>query len=276
MTLRSQTRSATPNRPPPERGAITSALVQDRIGQFSQEIESALGRQILPRIGDRLAAPEQREIAHLTALAAAGDQQSLTHAVNQKRRRGESSEQICLSTLTAVARRLGAWWEEDRCGFVEVTLGMVVLHQLLRDLSPGLRRGSVGHHGRCALMSPVPGEQHGFGIAMVAEFFRAAGWQVAEDGGRSLRSLTRRVSRDWFGVVALSCGVAERLDELPGIVQAVRAHSFNPRVAIMVGGQALAGDRRAAAACGADATAADAADALRQAELLVGLMAAEP
>lgn len=276
MTLRSQTRSAMVNRPSPGRGAFTSALVQRRIGQFSHHIETALGQEILPRMGDRRLAPDQAEIERLTALAAAGDQQSLTQAVNQKRRFGESSEQVCLSTLTEVARRLGAWWEEDRCGFVEVTLGMVMLHQLLRDLAPELRRGPINHHGRTALMLPMPGEQHSFGISMVAEFFRAAGWQVAQDGGRSLRGLTRRVGQEWFGVVALSCGVSERLGALPATIEAIRAHSFNPDVAIMIGGQAVAGDRHAAAACGADATANDAADALRRAELLVGLMAAQP
>jgi methanogenic corrinoid protein MtbC1 len=276
MTLRSQTRSALVSRPVPGRGAFAPGLVQRRIGQFSHHIETALGQQILPRLGDRRFAPDQAEIERLTALAAAGDRQSLSQAVNQKRRSGESSEQVCLSTLTEVARRLGAWWEEDRCGFVEVTLGMVVLHQLLRDLAPELRRGVIGHHARSALMLPMPGEQHSFGISMVAEFFRAAGWQVAQDGARSLRGLTRRVSQDWFGVVALSCGVVERLDALPAMVAAIRAHSFNPYVAIMVGGQAVAGDPRAAAACGADATATDAAEALRQAELLVSLMAAQP
>jgi methanogenic corrinoid protein MtbC1 len=276
MTLRSQTRSAMVNRPLPGRGAFASALVHRRLGQLTHHIESALGQEILPRLGDRRLAPDQAEIERLTAFAAAGDQQSLSQAVNQKRRLGESSEQLCLSTLTEVARRLGAWWEEDRCGFVEVTLGMVALHQLLRDLSPGLRRGAIGHHARIALMLPMPGEQHSFGISMVAEFFRAAGWQVAQDGGRSLRGLTRRVSQEWFGVVALSCGVSERLAALPATIEAIRAHSFNPEVAIMVGGQAIAGDRRAAAACGADATALDAAEALRHAELLVGLMAVQP
>jgi len=276
MTPRSQIRSAMPNRPAPGRGAVTSSLVQRRIGQFSDHFETALGQLILPRLGDRRFAPDHAELERLTALAAEGDQQSLSHAVNQKRRLGESSEQICLSTLTEVARRLGAWWEEDRCGFVEVTLGMLALHQLLRDLAPELRRGPINHHGRTALMLPMPGEQHSFGISMIAEFFRAAGWQVAQDGGRSLRGLTRRVGQEWFGGVALSCGVADRLGELPGMVEAIRAHSFNPDVAIMVGGQAIAGDRRAAARCGADATAADAADALRHAELLIGLMAAQP
>lgn len=276
MTLRSQTRSEMVNRPLPGRGTHAKSLVHRRIGQFSQHIETALGQEILPRLDERRLAPDQVDIERLTALAAAGDQQSLSEAVNQKRRSGESSEQLCLFLLTEVARRLGAWWEEDRCGFVEVTLGMLTLHQSLRDLAPQLRRGAIGHHARTALMLPMPGEQHSFGIAMIAEFFRAAGWQVSKEGGRSLRGLTRRVSQEWFGVVALSCGVAERLDDLPAIVEAIRAHSFNPDVAIMVGGQAVAGDRRAAAACGADATAADAAGALRHAELLVSLMAANP
>jgi methanogenic corrinoid protein MtbC1 len=276
MTLRSQTSPAAASRPPLRRAQPVSALVQRRIGQFHHHLATAFDQPLpFPPTGSRLA-PERAELERLTGFAAEGDAESLTAAVNQMRRLGRSNQQICLTVLTAVARRLGEWWEEDRCGFVEVTLGMLLLHQMLRELGPGLRRGRLDHPARTALMLPLPGEQHGFGIAMVAEFFRAAGWHVSEDGGRGLRGLARRVGEEWFGVVALSCGVRERLAALPAAVATVRAHSLNPNVAIMVGGAALAGDPALAASCGADATAADAAEALHRAERLVGLMALLP
>lgn len=272
MPLRSQTSPAIAPRPHHRRGTAASALVQRRIGQFSQHLRSALGPDMLsPRPSLRLPA-DQAEIERLTASAVAGDREFLSATVNQKRRLGESDQHICLVLLTAIAQRLGEWWEEDRCGFVEVTLGMLLLHQTLRELAPGLRRGRIGHPGRSALMVPMPGEQHCFGIGMVAEFFRAAGWQVCQDGGRGLHGLTRRVGAEWFGVVALSYGVEERLSELPAAIEAIRAHSFNPDAAVMVGGAALAGNPALASACGAAATAADAAEALHRAEQLVGLM----
>lgn len=276
MTLRSQTSPAAASRPPLRRAPSASALVQRRIGTFHHHVATVFERPFLLRPAESRLTPDRAELERLTAFAAGGDQQSLTAAVNKMRRLGQSNQQICLLVLTAVARRLGEWWQEDRCGFVEVTLGMLLLHQMLRELGPGLRRGRMDHPARVALMLPMPGEQHGFGIAMVAEFFRAAGWQVSEDGGRGLRGLARRVGEEWFGVVALSCGVRERLGELPAAVATIRAHSCNPDVAIMVGGAALAGNPAIAASCGADATAADAAEALHRAEQLVGLMAPQP
>ncbi|MCX8132511.1 MAG: cobalamin B12-binding domain-containing protein [Roseococcus sp.] len=276
MTLPSRSSSGTVLRPALRHLPRDSAFVQRRIGQFQQHLAAAFDRCAPPRSAEPRLALDRAELERLTSFAAAGDHLSLSAAVNQKRRLGQSHQQICLVVLTAVARRLGEWWDEDRCGFVEVTLGMLVLHQLLRELGPGLRRGRIDHPGRIALMLPLPGDQHSFGIAMVAEFFRAAGWQVSQDGGRGLRGLLRRVGEKWFGLVALSCSVKARLAELPQTIAAIRAHALNPHIAIMVGGPALAGNPALAASCGADATATDAAEALQRAERLVALMPLEP
>jgi len=111
---------------------------------------------------------------------------------------------------------------------------------------------------------------------MVAEFFRAGGWHVAQDGGMTMRALMQRVSREWFGVVALSCGVADRLPAVPGLIEAIRAKSFNRDVAIMVGGAAFCDDAARSVLAGADATATNAAEALARAEGLVSLLGASP
>ena len=56
----------------------------------------------------------------------------------------------------------------------------------------------------------------------------------------------------------------------------MRARSFNPGVAVMVGGAALQGNDAATLVPEADVTARDAAEALRRAEALVGGMAVHP
>lgn len=258
------------------RGSPAAALLERRIHRLTSHIEGALGRDILPRLSEGRLAPDQSETERLARLSIAGNAEALLAAVKSRRQLGESPEQLCLVTLTTIARQLGRWWEEDRCGFVEVTLGMLALQTVLRDLAPALASGPVGSQRRTALMLPMPGEQHSFGISMVAEFFRAGGWHVAQASGASERDLKRRISREWFGVVALSCGVSDRLPALPALIASIRAHSFNPDVAVMVGGAAFLDDAANAAAAGADATARDATEALRRAEGLVSLMAAHP
>lgn len=274
--LHTQAKPAAANRSASYRSRSSSALIERRINRLTRHIESALSREILPRVVESRQVPDNSEVTHLARLAIAGDTEALLTAVRSRKQLGDSAEHLCLTTLTFVARELGEWWEQDRCGFVEVTLGMLALQNVLRDLAPSLTPGPVGAQRRSALMLPMPGEQHSFGISMVAEFFRAGGWHVVQDGGTTDRALIQRVSREWFGVVALSCGVADRLPALPGLIEALRAKSFNPDIAIMVGGAAFRDDAARSVLAGADATAADATEALFRAEGLVRLLDASP
>ena len=244
-----------------------------RLGAISQQIALALGQDVVPLLHDLRQPIEVAEIERLTGAAARGDAEPLAIAIRRKRATGQTSEQLCLTLLTLIARRLGEWWEEDRCTFVEVTLGMIVLHQQLRELAPGLvTSGTVGG-ARSALMMSAIGSQHSMGIAMVAEFFRAAGWVVSDETIPNEAALVQRVSEQWFGLVAISVGSAASVPSLAGHIAAIRAHSRNPEIAVMLGGPALLANPEIAAASGADATAPDAAEALRRAEALVALMA---
>lgn len=274
--LQTQVRVSPANRTAHHRGSAAGALLERRISRLTSHMEGALGREILPRLSEARIVPDQVETERLARLAIAGNTDALLAFVNARRQLGESAEQLCLVTLTTVARHLGEWWEQDRSGFVEVTLGMLALQTVLRELAPTLASGPVGSQRRTALMLPIPGEHHSFGIAMVAEFFRAGGWHVTQTSGATLRDVKRRVSAEWFGVVALSCGVSDSLPSLPGLIDAIRTSSCNPDVAVMVGGAAFHDDAARAAAAGADATASDAAEALRRAEGLVSLMAPHP
>lgn len=277
MTLRTEAVSVVAPRPAMRRAKPGAAAVERRMGHVTRQIERALGHHVLPRILAPRPDLDPAGLDALASLAIAGDTAALAASVRQLQQSARlDAQQVCLELLTPLARHLGLWWEEDRCGFVEVTLGLLALQEVLRALAPGLGSTAPMEARRSALMIPLPGEQHSFGIAMVGEFFRAAGWQVCQDGAATLAELGRRVAREWFGIVALSCGGTERLADLPRAIAVVRAHSFNPDVAVMVGGAALQGNDAADLAAGADATARDAAEALRRAEALVGRMALQP
>lgn len=276
MMLQNPLGLALANRSRNHRAGVAAVLVERRIRQLSSRIEATLRHNILPRMSENRLAPDQTDIDRLCSLAIGGDAALLLAAVTGERRQEASAESVCLDVLTPIARRLGEWWEEDRCSFVEVTLGMLALQEVLRGLAPQLSQGPASAFRRSALMLPVPGEQHSFGIAMLSEFFRSAGWHVPQDTGLTTRALLRRVSGEWFGLVAISCAVHERLPALPGLIEAVREQSLNPDIAIMVGGAAFQDPAATKVAAVADATAKDAAEALLQAEKLIGLMADHP
>lgn len=255
---------------------LAQAIFRRRLGAISRQIELAVGQNVIPLLTDLRQSMDVAEVERLTASLTRGESQALIRTIDQRRAEGQSSEQLCLTLLTLLARRLGEWWEQDRCTFVEVTLGMIVLHEQLRALAPGMSPASKVGGGRSALMMTTIGSQHSLGIAMVAEFFRAAGWAIADDGVDSADSLIARVSQQWFGLVAISVGSSEAVSGLAAQVAAIRKHSRNPEVAVMLGGPALLAEPGLANAAGADATAADAAEALRRAEALVALMTEAP
>lgn len=255
---------------------LANSLFGRRLGVISRQIELAVGQKVIPLLTDLRQPMDVAEVERLTASLTRGESQALVRTIDQRRLEGQSSEQLCLTLLTLLARRLGEWWEQDRCTFVEVTLGMIILHEQLRALAPGLAPATKIGGGRSALMMTTIGSQHSMGIAMVAEFFRAGGWAIVDDGVDSMDSLIARVSQQWLGLVAISVGSTDALPGLAAEITAIRKHSRNPEVAVMLGGPALLAEPGLAHAAGADATAADAAEALRRAEALVALMTGAP
>lgn len=264
----------------PGNGAMENPFARSifgrRLGVFSRQIELAVGQNVIPLLSELRQPVDVAEIERLTASLTRGEREVLARTIEQRRTEGQSSEQLCLTLLTLLARRLGEWWEQDRCTFVEVTLGMIVLHEQLRGLAPGLAPTAKLGAGRSALMMTTIGSQHSMGIAMVSEFFRAGGWAIVDDAMDSEETLLARVAQQWFGLVAISVGSSDAIGTLAPQIAAIRRHSRNPDVAVMLGGPALLAEPGLAAAAGADATAFDAAEALRRAEALVALMTEAP
>lgn len=176
-------------------------------------------------------------------------------------------EAVCLCLLAPAARELGLLWEEDECDFMQVTVGLCRLHHLLRELSPGFHFESVEPKtARNILLAPLPGDQHTFGITLVAQFLRKAGWQVWSEFAGSTEELLEVVRTHWFAAVGLSVGSETRVDELARVIRAIRQASLNRSVGIMTGGPLLVARPELAVLMGADATALDGPMAVRCAE----------
>lgn len=190
--------------------------------------------------------------------------------VKSMRQTGTTSEAIYLDLLAPAARRMGEMWDEDVCHFADVTAALMWLHRLMRELEPTfLARRGAERAGHRALLVPLPGEQHGFGLAMVISFFRQGGWDVSSGSNAGGDGLADLVRREWFGVIGFSVARLDRMELLASEIRAVRRASRNPRIGVMVGGPAFSAQPGLAALVGADATAADGKQAVAQAETLL-------
>lgn len=162
--------------------------------------------------------------------------------------------------LAAAARRLGDLWLEDSCSFCDVTLGV---HRLSR--SHAAREAATLleiDRTRCAptiLLSAAPGDQHGFGITLVASALARHGWLVTADVPPVGDALLAAVRREHFDFVGLSIGHERAMERTPGLIGALRRASRNRQVAIALGGPMLNGRAAIARGLGADLHADDAA-----------------
>lgn len=186
---------------------------------------------------------------------------------------GASVESVFLDLLAPTARQLGTQWEADATDFVQVTLGVSRLQRIMRRLGEGfVGEGGRGNGGESVLLTIIPGEQHSFGLSMVAEFFRRAGWNLCTGPFSSHQELTSLVHDRWFDVIGFSVSSDRRLTELKKDIHDIRRDSRNPHVGIMLGGPMMATHPELVAAMGADMMASDAVTAPQLARGLIKQM----
>lgn len=184
--------------------------------------------------------------------------------------KGMSAEALITDVLSETARHLGVLWEQDRCTFVEVTVGLSRLQQLLRIYGPAFEVSPAPEFERGRLLlAVVPGEQHTFGLAVVEEFFRRAGWHVQSEFLPSKPILLEHVRTEWFDLVGLSASGEVAAAGVASVVKAVRATALNKNIQIMLGGNLFVPDPALAVALGADFGARDAAEAVSRVDWML-------
>lgn len=265
---------------PPDLFSRAALSREERAACLARTLE----HEIIPRLveahrddGERSASNDglsgsiaQAEVERFTESLVRGDERALAATVDALRERGLSVEQMLIDLLAPAARHLGHMWCEDLCYFTDVTIGLGRLQRMMRELSPAFGT-EVAHppNGRRALLVRAPGEQHSFGLSMVAEFFRRAGWEVVSAGEGEDTDPVTAVRREWFDVVGFSAGSEARLDWLPACIAAVRRASCHREVAVLVGGPVFTLRPHLARQVGADATTSDGSAAPGLAESLL-------
>ena len=214
------------------------------------------------------------EAAHFADLVLHQEAYALIERIERYLVLGVSIESILLDLLAPAARTLGLQWEDDRCDFVDVTMGLWRLQEIVHELAarmPGI--GPVPGHERRALFATMPGDQHSFGMVMVEEFFRRHGWRTASLPAGSRDDLIALVRRQPFDLVGLTVSYDGILDRVAAVIDEIRRASRRPGVTVMVGGRVFVERPELAALCGADGTAPDARQAVGRAEILLEMRA---
>ena len=244
-----------------------------RLSKLAQALESDVIPRLVGAHGKQPRAVvhlQPREIEGFVALLRNGTDAELAAAVAAAHRRGLAVETIFLELFAPSARLLGELWVADRCDFSTVTICLGRLQRLLREWSPAFGT-DVEHpaNGRRILLAQHSDEQHSFGLSMVAEFFRRAGWEVLGGVGGAVPDPSAQVSREWFDAVGFSIGSETRIDWLKERIAQVRKVTRNRSVVVLVGGPLFVLQPAWAQSVGADASGHDGGQAPKLAEDLL-------
>ena len=244
-----------------------------------RSMRGVLEDQIIPRLlvahrdGAVNARPSGRLDEHVAPFAsacAAGDRAAADRLVARLRAEGHTADSVMVDLVGPAALLLGREWEDDRRSFVDVTLGLVLMHEIIHTMGYEFRDGPKrAGQVRRVMLASAPGSQHVLGLSIVSEFFRKAGWQVVLEVSPSIAELCHAVKNEWFDLVGLSVALDSQLAALPALVGKLKAASHNPAMPVLLGGPVFTLSAQQAERFGAQAICVDAREATDIAASLV-------
>ena len=183
---------------------------------------------------------------------------------------GVVAEAVYLELMAPAARRLGLYWQEDRCSFTDVTIGLGRLQTLLYRLSARHKGQSDPSQWTPKGLFVTPaGGQHSFGIRMVEDLFRRAGWKTLCEPNISIRELADLVENEAFDMIGIGLSIEGQIDATRAMISEVRLSSCNRQIKIMVGGSLICEQLDLVNRLGADLSAIDAREAVTIAQNII-------
>lgn len=246
---------------PEQRGVLKTVIENDVIPRLLLTNEgetpeaSTLAQELAARLAER--------VGEFSELVVKQDDKAAMAYVETLLGQGVPIESLFEDLLAPVARRLGELWTEDINDFFDVTTGIGRLQHIVRTFGRDFcDEGHVPLSSRCALLMPLPGEQHTFGISLLRENLLREGWRVWCGQCTDMNEVVQLVKIQSFDMVGLSGSDVHDPGALAHDLKRIRASSVNKAVKILVGGYAFNTQPDLVAAIGADGTAADARQAV--------------
>lgn len=231
---------------------IIPRLVQAHRQGSAHEVASATPR------------PRRDDILALARRCAAGDRAGAARIIEELRSQGLEQDVVLVDLIGPAARYLGEQWEDDRASFSDVTVGLVLMHELIHWMGYEYHDGPQEAGAvRRVMLASAPGSQHVLGLSIVSEFFRKAGWQVVLEVSPSSAELCRAVKNEWFDLVGVSVALDAQLPGLPELVKKLKTASRNPATPVLLGGPVFGLREHRAESFGAQAICLDARESVR-------------
>lgn len=168
---------------------------------------------------------------------------------------GQPVRAIYTEILGPALVEVGRLWQQARITVAHEHLATATTKAIMARLAPLV--GKLPSIGRRIVLACSPGELHGVGLRMVADFLEGDGWEVLELGADTpTADLLSIVASERPDSVGLSTALSLHLSDAAAAIAQLKA--LDPAPFVLVGGAAYGGDAALATRVGADAYGADA------------------
>lgn len=215
----------------PELFARTASLFTLKRTTFAPKAVETLASDVLSRLAGGLRQSDPFDVPPISDESISAfcdalilmDSSASSQFIEERRAEGVTRMGVTLGYVCAAAKRLGEGWEADEFSFIDVTIGTGHLYAIMRALRAERRlKPLLFDAQRCALFATVPGEDHGIGITVAADYFREKGWEIDLQTATQHDALLAHVERTQPGIIGLSLSTEERLDTLVRLVVGMR------------------------------------------------------
>lgn len=209
-------------------------------------------------------------VEQFAKLSIVGEVDDLEDHIVKMTREGIVIETVYLQLMAPAARKLGEYWEQDVCSFTDVTIGLGRLQTLLYRLSARQKGLSEPDALDTKGLFVTPhGAQHSFGIRMVEDLFRRAGWKTLCEPNILSQDLVALLQSEHFDLIGIGISIEGQLELVQEMISNVRNSSRNRGIKIMIGGNLIILKPELAAILGADLSAIDAREAVTIAQNII-------
>jgi methanogenic corrinoid protein MtbC1 len=198
------------------------------------------------------------------------DRHAAEREIEQALAAGHALEAIYVDVLAASQHEVGALWQRAEISVAQEHYCTAVSQSIMAGLNT--RLFGPPRAGPSLLAACVEGNQHEFGLRMLADVFEMRGWNTVYLGASlPCEQLVEAAAAAAPDVVALSASMELQLPGLERLVQALRANASTRRTPILVGGHAFDHDSELWRRTGADGHARDALRAVAAAQAAAGV-----
>ncbi len=168
---------------------------------------------------------------------------------------GAEPKDVYVNILVPALASIGEKWSNGEIDVAEEHLASAVAARVIGRMGPRFARR--GRPKGTVITAMPPGERHGFGVSMLADVLRGAGYSVLDLGPDTpIPSLLAALTRTGdVSAVCISVVFDELIDAAQEMIAAAK-QEVGPHVPVLVGGRAVS-SIEAARAIGADAYAQD-------------------